>query len=87
MAFVPEDRLIVARYEVPLPFGHFQSVARSGQNSLAQGLPWVVLPTRIALKGPQDTAINGSETFEPDRVRVSGPFRAKRYFRLTQGKP
>jgi hypothetical protein len=25
--------------------------------------------------------------FEPFRVRVSGPFRAKRYFRLTQGKP
>jgi hypothetical protein len=39
------DRLIVARYEVPkarsaLQFGHFQSGARSGQNSLAQGLPW-----------------------------------------------
>jgi hypothetical protein len=24
-----------------LEFGHLESVARSGQNSLAQGLPWV----------------------------------------------
>jgi hypothetical protein len=25
----------------------------------AQGLPWVALPTRIALKGPRDMAIIG----------------------------
>jgi hypothetical protein len=42
-AFCPEDRLIVSQAGSAwvLEFGRFQSVARSGQNSLAQGLPWV----------------------------------------------
>ena len=31
------DRLIVAGYEVPLEFGRFQSVARSGLKSVALG--------------------------------------------------
>jgi hypothetical protein len=39
----------------------------------------------MALKGPRDTAIIGSETLEPDRVRVSGPFRAKRLSSTNQG--
>jgi hypothetical protein len=43
------DRLIVARHEVPVEFGRFQSVARSGQNNLAQGLPWVSRDKRFAL--------------------------------------
>jgi hypothetical protein len=38
-----------------------QSVARSGLQSIAQGLPRVVLPPELALKGPGDTAIIGSE--------------------------
>jgi hypothetical protein len=33
-----------------LEFGRFQSVARSGQNSLAQGLPGLVKNKRFALK-------------------------------------
>jgi hypothetical protein len=60
---------------------------RSGLKSVAQGLPWVALPTRIALKGATIYGDNRLGAFEPVRVRVSGPFRAKRHFRLTQGKP
>ena len=36
--------------------------APKGQGSLAQGLPWVIAPTRIALKGPPGTARIGSES-------------------------
>ena len=66
------DSTIVAMPRSALQFGHLrrhvgefsprlsqgQSVARSGLKSVAQGLPWVVLPTRIrpeaegARKGP-----------------------------------
>jgi hypothetical protein len=49
------------------------------------GLPWVVLPTRISPEGATRYGDNWFRTFEPDQLRVSGPFRAKRYFRLTQG--
>ncbi len=37
-------------------FGRFQSVARSGQKSIAQGLSWVNFPPEVALKGPPVTA-------------------------------
>ena len=57
-------------------FGRFQSVARSGQESIAQGLPWVIPTTRISPEGAAKCGEN--------RLR---PFRAKRLFRLTQGKP
>jgi lipid-A-disaccharide synthase len=36
-------------------------VARSGQESLAQGLPWVIPPPVLALKGPPGVARVGSE--------------------------
>jgi hypothetical protein len=64
-----------------LYFGHFQSVARSGQSSLAQGLPWEIPPSELALKGrPTGYGENWLRTFEPDRMRISSPFRAKRLF-------
>jgi len=63
-------------------FGCFQSVARSAQKSIAQGLPWVIPPNRISPEGA-----TRYRTFAPDRVNVSSPFRAKRLFWLTQGKP
>jgi hypothetical protein len=68
-------------------FGRFQSVARSGQESIAQGLPWVIAPTHISPEGAIRYGGNRLRTFEPDRVRISSPFRAKRFYRLTQGKP
>jgi hypothetical protein len=71
----------------PLEFGHFQSVARSGLKSVAQGLPWVILPTRISPEGATRYGDNRLGTFEPDRVRISSPFsfRAKRLFSTNPG--
>ena len=61
-------------------------VARSiGQKSLAQGLPSVVSSTRISPEGACDTAIIDSDAFNRHRVRVSGPFRAKRLFWTNPG--
>jgi hypothetical protein len=71
----------------PREFGCFQSVARSGQESIAQGLPWVIPPTRISPEGATRYGENRLRTFERDRMLVSSPFRAKRIFLLTQGKP
>jgi hypothetical protein len=70
-----------------LYFGGRQSVARSGQESLAQGLPWVNSPTGVSPEGVVRCGGNRLQTFEPDRVRISSPFRAQRLFRVTQGKP
>jgi hypothetical protein len=67
--------------------GCFRSVARSGQESIAQGLPWVMPSTELALKGRSGTARIGSETFEPDRVRISGPFRASAFIGLPRVNP
>jgi hypothetical protein len=87
---VAERQQIVARHEVPWtgvwtfieghvgefsphrPYG--QSVARSGLKSVAQGSPWVVLPTRISPEGATRYGDNWLGTFEPDRVRVFSPF-------------
>jgi len=71
----------------PKEFGCFQSVARSGQENIAQGLPWVIAPTRICPEGATRYVENRLQTFEPDRRRISGPYRAKRISGLTQGKP
>jgi hypothetical protein len=62
-------------------------MARSGQESIAQGLPWVIPPTRISPEGATRHGENRLQAFKPDRERISSPFRAKRLFRLTQGKP
>jgi len=74
----------------------------------AQGLPWVIAPTRICphkallrctlekntrrarvgdAEGATRYVENRLQTFEPDRRRISGPYRAKRLSGLTQGKP
>ena len=66
---------------------NFQSVARSGQKSIAQGLPWVSFLTGMGHEGAGSDGGNRLRTFDPDRVHVSSPFRAKRLFWLTQGKP
>jgi hypothetical protein len=51
----------------------------------AQGLPWVVLPNRISPEGAMRYGDNRLGTFEPDRVRVFSPFRAKRLFLTNPG--
>ena len=71
----------------PKELGPFHSVARSGQESIAQGLPWVVPRHPIGPEGATRPGENRLRTFEPHRVCSSCPFRAKRLFRLTQGKP
>jgi hypothetical protein len=63
------------------------SVTRSGQESIAQGLPWVITPTRISSEGTTRHGDKQLGTFEPDRVRISSPFGARRLYHLTQGKP
>jgi hypothetical protein len=68
-------------------FGRFQSLARSGQESIAQGLPWVIASTRISPEGAIRYGEDRLRTVEPDRVRISSSFRAKCLYRLTQGKP
>jgi hypothetical protein len=70
-----------------LPFGDFQSVARSGQKSIAQGLPWVSSPRGMSPEGAGRYGENRLRAFQPDRLHISSPFRANRLFRLTQGKP
>jgi hypothetical protein len=71
----------------PKEFGCFRSGARSGQESLAQGSPWVIPLVRIGPEWATRYGENPLRTFEPDCVRISSPFRAKRLFWLTQGKP
>jgi hypothetical protein len=70
-----------------LQFEGFHSVARSGQKSIAQGLPWVNSPSGMSPEGAGRYGEKWLRTFEPDRVHISSPFRANRLFRLTQGKP
>jgi hypothetical protein len=67
-------------------FGPLHFVARSGQESIALGLPRVISPTRISPEGATRYGGNRLRTLESDRVRAASPFRAKRLFRLTQGK-
>src|ERR1700722_9880973 len=43
--------------------------------------------SRISPEGATRNDENRFRTCEPDRARISGPFRAKRLFRFTQGKP
>jgi hypothetical protein len=65
-----------------------QSVARSGLKSVAQGLPGFTLgssPHPNSPEGAMRYRDNRLGTFEPDRVRISSPFRAKRLFWLTPG--
>jgi hypothetical protein len=62
-------------------------VARSGQKSIAQGLPWVNSLSGMSPEGAGRYGENWLRAFEPDCVHISSPFSAKRLFRLTQGKP
>jgi hypothetical protein len=62
-------------------------VARSGQKSIAQGLPWLNPPTGMSPEGAARYGGNRLRTSGLERVHISSPFRAKRLFRLTQGKP
>jgi hypothetical protein len=61
------------------PEAEGESVARSGQESLAQGLPWEIPPRALALKGPRSARI-GSELLNRIVCAFSSPFsfRAKR---------
>jgi hypothetical protein len=59
-----------------LQFGGFQSVARSGQKSIARGLPWVNSPGGMSPEGAGRYSENRLRAFEPDRVHISSPFGA-----------
>jgi hypothetical protein len=65
----------------------FQSVPRSGQESIAQGLPWGNTPTGMSPEGAGKYGGDWLATSGLDRVQISCPFRAKYLFRLTQGNP
>ena len=52
----------------------------------SQGFPGETPSPCISFEGTELARI-GSPIFEPDRLRISSPFRAQRLFRLTQGKP
>jgi hypothetical protein len=62
----------VTRAEEPV-IGRSHSVARSGQKSIAQGLPWVIPSPELALKGPPGTARIGSGHLTRPRT-PSSPF-------------
>jgi hypothetical protein len=49
--------------------------------------PGLIPLTGMSPEGADKYGENRLRTFEPDRVRISSLFRAKAYFRLTQGKP
>jgi hypothetical protein len=64
-----------------LHFGGFQSVARSGQESLAQGLPWVPSPPEWALKGPLGLGWRASAPKQEARaLHVSAPSGLSTFF-------
>jgi hypothetical protein len=58
--------------------------APKGQESLAQGLPWVSRNKRFALKGLEMRTRSGSE---PILAVPGGPFRANSGARVTQDEP
>jgi hypothetical protein len=64
-----------------------QSVARSGQESIAQGLPWVIPSVEFALKGSPDTARIGSKPLNRLACEFLAPSGRNVNFPLTQGKP
>jgi hypothetical protein len=69
---------VVMRPEGPAP---------KGQESLAQGLPWVSGNKRFALKGLETRTRSGSIGSEPILAVPGGPFRANSGGGITQGKP
>jgi hypothetical protein len=58
-----------------------------GHGRIAQGLPWVIAPIRISPEGATSFGKNRIRIVKPHCVGISSPFRAKRLYRLTQGKP
>jgi hypothetical protein len=61
--------------------------APKGQESLAQGLPWVSGNKRLALKGLEMRTQSGSIDLEPILAVPGGPFRVNSGGEITQGKP
>jgi hypothetical protein len=66
----------------PEEIGWLHSVARSGQESIAQGLPW---ETRSNVKRPEGAPSFGKVI--PERLVSGRPFRASTNKPKTQGKP
>jgi hypothetical protein len=78
-----------------------RGLAPKGQESLAQGLPWVSRKKRFALNGPgKRNVVPAWLTGEVNEARLTGeakrgrfaylpvgPFRANRWGGITQGKP
>jgi hypothetical protein len=70
-----------------VPFIRPEGPAPKGQESLAQGLPWVSQNKRFALKGLEKRTPSGSKVwsrFSPYLVAPSGLIRVGRF---SQGKP
>jgi hypothetical protein len=83
MVFVPEGQHDSSEARSALQFGYLERALgviyaswvglKSVAQGSAQGLSWVVLPTRISpeAEGATRHGDNRLGTFEPDRVRVS----------------
>src|ERR1700722_9791766 len=64
-----------------------QSVARSGQNSLAQGLPWVISPTRISSEGATSYGRESAPNLLIGSRALLAPPGQNVYFRLPRVNP
>src|SRR3984957_20687436 len=64
-----------------------QSVARSGQNSLAQGLPWVISPTRISSEGATSYGRESAPNLLIGSRALLAPSGQNVYFRLPRVHP
>jgi hypothetical protein len=69
-----------------IPYGNLKC---SPGSTVIKNLPKrsTTFPTRLSPEGATSYGENRFRTFEPDRVHIPRPFRAKRLFRPTQGKP
>jgi hypothetical protein len=77
--FFGSGKILVMRPDGPAP---------QGQESLAQGLPWVSRDKSLALKGPEMRKRTGSKArsrFSPYLVAPSGLFRVRGLTRVNSG--
>jgi hypothetical protein len=72
VGFRPEFRMCLASHG-PKEFGRFHSVARSGQESIAQGLPWVIPRHPISPEGVTRYGEHRLRTFELMACAVLAP--------------
>jgi hypothetical protein len=66
---------------------HFQLRGPKWPRKHSPGLPWVIPPQPISPEGATGYGEKLAPNLELDLVRSPSPFRAKRLFQLSQGKP